>query len=37
MFEKMRRRGNKEGIDVWRRIIIAIATILGQPPTKARH
>jgi hypothetical protein len=35
MVEQMRRTGDKEGADVWRRIIVAIGT-LGDP-TKARH
>jgi hypothetical protein len=36
MVEKMRRRGDADGADVWLRIIVAIGT-LGTPPTKARH
>jgi hypothetical protein len=36
MVEKMRRRGNTVGADVWLRIIVAIGT-LGTPPTDARH
>lgn len=28
--------GDKDGADVWLRIIVAIGT-LGEPPTKARH
>jgi hypothetical protein len=36
MFEKMQRRGDKEGVDVWLRIIEAIV-LLGEPPTAARH
>jgi hypothetical protein len=33
MVEKMRRRGDADGADVWLRIIVAI----GTPPTNARH
>jgi endonuclease V-like protein UPF0215 family len=36
MVEKMRRRGDTEGADVWLRIIASIGT-LGKPPTNARH
>ena len=36
MVEKMHRRGDDEGADVWLRIIAAITT-LGEPPTQARH
>ena len=36
MVEKTRRRGDKDGADVWLRIIAAITT-LGEPPTEARH
>jgi hypothetical protein len=36
MVEKMRRKGDTDGADVWLRIIVAIGT-LGTPPTKARH
>lgn len=36
MVEKMRRRGDADGADVWLRIIEAIGT-LGTPPTDARH
>jgi len=36
MVEKMRRRGDADGADVWLRIIVAIGT-LGTPPTNARH
>jgi hypothetical protein len=34
--EKMRRRGDAEGADVWLRIIVAIGT-LGTPPSNTRH
>jgi hypothetical protein len=33
--EKMRRRGDTEGADVWLRTIVAIGT-LGAPPTDSR-
>ena len=36
MVEKMRRRGDNEGAEVWLRIIEAIV-MLGEPPTGARH
>jgi hypothetical protein len=36
MVEKMRRRGDTEGADIWLRIIVAIGT-LGTPPTNTRH
>jgi hypothetical protein len=36
MVEKMRRRGDADGADVWLRIIVVIGT-LGTPPTGARH
>jgi hypothetical protein len=36
MMEKMQRRGDTQGADTWRRIIVAIGT-LGTPPTDARH
>jgi hypothetical protein len=36
MVEKMRRRGDADGAEVWLRIIVAIGT-LGTPPTDARH
>ena len=36
MVEKMRRRGDTEGADVWLRIIVAIGT-LETPPTDALH
>ena len=32
MVEKMRRRGDNDGADVWLRII-AVITTLGEPPT----
>jgi hypothetical protein len=34
MVERMRRKGDNDGADVWLRIII---TTLGEPPTEARH
>jgi hypothetical protein len=36
MVEELRRKGDKEGVDVWLRIIVAIGN-LGDPPTEARH
>jgi hypothetical protein len=36
MVTTMRRKGDKDGADVWLRIIVAIGT-LGEPPTAARH
>jgi hypothetical protein len=36
MVEKMRRRGDADGADVWLRIIVAIGT-LDTPPTDAWH
>jgi hypothetical protein len=36
MVEKMRRRSDTEGADVWLRIIMAIAD-LGAPPTDSCH
>jgi hypothetical protein len=36
MVEAMRKKGDKDGADVWLRIIVAIGT-LGKPPTAARH
>jgi hypothetical protein len=36
MVEEMRRKGDKEGADVWLRIVVAIGN-LGDPPTGARH
>ncbi len=36
MVEAMREKGDKEGADVWLRIIVAI-TELGTPPTDVRH
>jgi hypothetical protein len=32
----MRKKGDKDGADVWLPIIVAIGT-LGEPPTTARH
>jgi hypothetical protein len=32
----MQRRDDKDGADVWLRILVAIST-LGEPPTVARH
>ena len=36
MVETMRKKGDKDGADVWLRIIVAIGT-LGEAPTDARH
>jgi hypothetical protein len=36
MVEAMRKKGDEDGADTWRRIIAAITT-LGEPPTEARH
>jgi hypothetical protein len=36
MVETMRKKGDKDGADVWLRIIVAIGT-LGEPPSDARH
>ncbi|HEV2550265.1 MAG TPA: hypothetical protein VGU20_23340 [Stellaceae bacterium] len=36
MVERMRNRGDSEGVDKWLRIIVAIGE-LGEPPTEARH
>jgi hypothetical protein len=36
MVETMRQKGNKDGADVWLRIIVAIGS-LGEPPKAARH
>jgi len=36
MVEQMRRKGDSEGADTWRRIIVAIGE-LGEPPREARH
>jgi len=35
MVEQMRRKGDRDGADKWRRIIVAIGE-LGEPPTDAR-
>jgi hypothetical protein len=34
--DKMRRKRDADGADVWLRIIVAIGTLV-MPPTKARH
>ena len=36
MVEAMRKKGDEAGADTWLRIIVAI-TMLGTPPTDARH
>ena len=36
MVERMRKKGDKDGADVWLRIIVALGTS-GDPPSAARH